>query len=74
MLQRVLRGRCLYSYLGCSTATFYRRFRKDPEFPKPVRLGAGMNGYLKDEVDVYLETRPRVDNQTSQDPNMEELS
>ncbi|MEW8028723.1 MAG: AlpA family phage regulatory protein [Candidatus Thiodiazotropha endolucinida] len=61
MLQRILRGRSLLSYLGCSNATFYRHFRNDPEFPKPVRLGAGMNGYLKDEVDTYLESRPRVE-------------
>ncbi|MCG7989393.1 MAG: AlpA family phage regulatory protein [Candidatus Thiodiazotropha weberae] len=59
-MQRVLRGRALHHYLGCSNATFHRRFRKDPEFPKPVRLSAGMNGYLKDEVDAYLESRPRV--------------
>ncbi|MEW8189913.1 MAG: AlpA family phage regulatory protein [Candidatus Thiodiazotropha endolucinida] len=59
-MQRVLKGKALFKYIGCSAATFYRHFRTDNEFPLPVRLGAGMNGYLKDEVDAYLESRPRV--------------
>lgn len=65
MLQRVLKGKSLYSYLGCSNATFHRHFRNDPEFPKPVRLGASF-GYLRDEVDTYLESRPRVDGPKSE--------
>ena len=46
-------------------ATTIMRWATDPayadlNFPKPVRLGEARVGFLADEVDAWLRSRPRV--------------
>ena len=38
-----------------SEATFYRTYRHDPKFPKPVIVAKGLNTYPEEEVDEYIE-------------------
>jgi predicted DNA-binding transcriptional regulator AlpA len=43
------------------SATFYRRFRHNSEFPEPVDLPDGGLAFWEDEVVTYLEQRGRTD-------------
>lgn len=51
--------------LGLSTSSIYNRLKEggrwyDPNFPKPIRLGAGKRGaigFFDDELDAWLESK-----------------
>ena len=43
-------------YLGISTATLWRFMKRD-DFPKPKRLTERTIGFLKSELDAYLQDR-----------------
>jgi predicted DNA-binding transcriptional regulator AlpA len=51
---RVLRMKQLAEKFGISEPECERRRRKDPHFPKPIRLGPSIVGYLESEADQYL--------------------
>lgn len=36
-----------------SAATIWRKVRTIPDFPQPVKISAGMTGFLADEVEKY---------------------
>ena len=45
--------------LTVSRATVWRYVSTDPAFPKPLKLSRGCSRWRADEVDQWLETRPR---------------
>lgn len=45
--------------LCVSRATVWRYCAADPTFPKPLRLSRGCSRWRADEVEEWLETRPR---------------
>jgi len=57
--QRLIRSADLAEQLGVSRTTLWR-MTKDGTFPAPVRLTAGIKGWLPSEVDAWLETREAV--------------
>jgi predicted DNA-binding transcriptional regulator AlpA len=54
---RILRTSAVLELLGTSPATFYRRYRTNPEFPKPLDLPDGGLGYRSDEVEFFIISR-----------------
>ncbi|WP_084197435.1 helix-turn-helix transcriptional regulator [Solimonas soli] len=56
----VIRRRQLEARLGLSRSTIYDRLdpkspRYDPDFPRPIRLGAGSVGWIEGEVERYVQ-------------------
>lgn len=42
-------------------STLWRRGRNpNDDFPAPVDVGYGMNGWYEDEIDAWINSRPRV--------------
>ena len=54
-----LRMKQVETKTGLSRATICRRVRAG-NFPQPVDLGNGLLGFFENEVDEWLEERPRV--------------
>ncbi|WP_080752341.1 helix-turn-helix transcriptional regulator [Alteromonas macleodii] len=52
----VLRTQQLLEYIGLSRTTIWR-LEKSGQFPKRVRLGQNSVGWLKGDVDTWLESR-----------------
>ena len=52
----VLRTQQLREYIGLSRTTTWR-LEKSGQFPKRVRLGQNSVGWLKGDVDTWLESR-----------------
>ena len=52
----VLRTQQLREYIGLSRTTRWR-LEKSGQFPKRVRLGQNSVGWLKGDVDTWLESR-----------------
>lgn len=52
----VLRTQQLREYIGLSRTTIWR-LEKSGQFPKRVRLGQNSVGWLKGDVDSWLESR-----------------
>jgi len=52
----VLRTQQLREYIGLSRTTIWR-LEKSGQFPKRVRLGQNSVGWLKGDVDTWLESR-----------------
>jgi predicted DNA-binding transcriptional regulator AlpA len=46
----------LKTRLNISTATAYRMFERDPDFPKPIRIGRKVL-FVESEVDNYIQAR-----------------
>jgi predicted DNA-binding transcriptional regulator AlpA len=60
--KNILRMKDLVLFLGIARSTINER-RKDPDFPKPIRLGGPKShdiGWYRSEAQKYLDTRPRV--------------
>lgn len=59
---RIIRRPAVEAKTGFSRSTIYARIdpaseHYDPEFPKPIKLGKGVNppvGWIEAEVDTYL--------------------
>ena len=47
--------------LGNIGNTTLRRWVREGNFPKPIKLGANCVAWRRDEVDAWLESRPRYD-------------
>ncbi|MGL5110633.1 MAG: helix-turn-helix transcriptional regulator [Vibrio ordalii] len=61
-LRRVVRIKELTRIVGLSRSTIYNKLNPkskgyDPEFPKPLRLGAASVGWLLSSVDQWLISR-----------------
>ncbi|MGL5472962.1 MAG: helix-turn-helix transcriptional regulator [Shewanella sp.] len=61
-LRRVVRIKELTRIVGLSRSTIYNKLNPkskgyDPEFPKPLRLGASSVGWLLSSVDQWLISR-----------------
>lgn len=55
---KILRVRDLCDRLGVSRATAYRHILNDPDFPAPRQITPTICGWLSDEVDRWIESRP----------------
>ncbi|CAM4263322.1 MULTISPECIES: helix-turn-helix transcriptional regulator [Alteromonas] len=56
----ILRTAKLQTYVGLSRTTIWR-LEKNGQFPKRVRLGQNSVGWLKGDVDTWLESRKGVE-------------
>lgn len=56
--RKVLSIREVVSRVGLSRSTIYEMIRRG-EFPAPIELGPNRVGWLSDEIDAWLATRPR---------------
>lgn len=54
----ILRTAKLQTYVGLSRTTIWR-LEKSGQFPKRVRLGQNSVGWLKGDIDTWLESRKR---------------
>ncbi len=52
----ILRTAKLQTYVGLSRTTIWR-LEKSGQFPKRVRLGQNSVGWLKGDIDTWLESR-----------------
>lgn len=54
---RILRDKQVADKIGGSRATVWRKAKTEPDFPKPLKISAGITGWLESEVEAYLEQR-----------------
>lgn len=40
---------------GCGRTAFWKMEKNDPRFPRPVRVGEGLERFAEDEVDAFIE-------------------
>ena len=52
-----LKSKDAWKYLNVSETEFYTKIVKQPDFPKPIRLGKKLVLYKKDELDAFMERR-----------------
>lgn len=52
-----LRNRLAAKYLGLSEVTIWRLCETDPDFPKKIRITKRCCGFMKSELDAYLELK-----------------
>ncbi len=57
----LIRAIQLRKELGNIGNTTLRRWVREGNFPKPIKLGANCVAWRRDEVDAWLESRPRYD-------------
>lgn len=57
----LIRAIQLRKELGNVGNTTLRRWVREGNFPKPIKLGANCVAWRRDEVDAWLESRPRYD-------------
>lgn len=57
----LIRAIQLRKELGNIGNTTLRRWVREGNFPKPIKLGANCVAWRRDEVDTWLESRPRYD-------------
>ena len=58
---KYLRLRTVCELTGLSKTTVYEYSKADPEFPKPVKLGANCTAWRSDELSQWMMSRPRYD-------------
>lgn len=47
--------------LQIGESSVWKLVKYEPDFPKPIKLGANCVAWRLDEVDAWLESRPRYD-------------
>ena len=57
--RKFLRFPDLLDYMGCGKTFVYTAMEKHG-FPKPVKLGPRINAWRLEEVDAWLDSRPRA--------------
>lgn len=57
---RYFRLRMVCEITGLSKTTVYEYSRNDPDFPKPVKLGATCTAWRSDELAAWMDSRPRA--------------
>jgi prophage regulatory protein len=55
-MKAVLRPRQVYELIGLSAMQVWR-LRRDGRFPQPIALGVNSKGFLKEEIDAWIEAR-----------------
>ncbi len=59
--RRVLRPKEVMARTGLGRTSLWSKSRNpDDSFPSPVQLGVNSIGFYEDEIDEWLENRPRV--------------
>lgn len=51
---RLLRRQEVEHLTGLSRSSIYERIRSDPDWPKPVRLGANSVAWLESEIHAWI--------------------
>jgi prophage regulatory protein len=46
--------------LGCHKITLWTWMKKIPDFPRPIRISPNKIAFFDDELDTYIESRPRI--------------
>ena len=54
---QIIRPQQAAEKLGIGLSTIWHKARKEPGFPQPIKLSAGITGFLASELDAYLEGR-----------------
>ena len=57
--KHIIRLRQVLEQVSLSRATVYKMIRRS-EFPKPVQIGQRSVGWLTEEVNTWLESRPHA--------------
>ena len=57
--KRTLKRKEVLGLVSLSSATVYRMMSRG-EFPRPVRIGVRATGWLSDEIDEWLASRPHT--------------
>ncbi len=57
---KYLRIKSVCELTGLSKTTVYEYSKTEPEFPKPVKLGANCTAWRSDELNAWMMSRPRV--------------
>lgn len=55
-----LRLKDVCQLIGLSKTTVWELSKRDPEFPKPVKLTSQCTAWRADELDAWIESRERV--------------
>ena len=58
---RVLRLHEVLERVGLSKSTLWR-YINEGDFPKPIKLGPRASGWIEEEVDDWIASRPRAVN------------
>jgi predicted DNA-binding transcriptional regulator AlpA len=58
-MRTIVRRQVARKRTGISRTTEHRLIRNDPTWPRIVELTAQLTGYFEDELDAWLEARPR---------------
>ena len=59
--RKILRAKAVKERTGYSRVQVWRKSRDpDDDFPAPVQLGPNAIGWYEDEIDAWVENRPRV--------------
>jgi len=53
---KVLRPKAVYALVGLSPMQVWR-LRRAGRFPEPIQLGVNSKGFIKEEIDAWIETR-----------------
>lgn len=53
----VLKTPNVLSFLNIARATLYELIKNDPTFPRPFKLGTRDNGWLRRDVESWLDTK-----------------
>lgn len=53
----ILRRKQVEARTGLARSTIYDRLRNDPEFPKPVSIGARAVGWIESEIQQWLDSQ-----------------
>jgi len=52
-----LRPKAAAQKLGIGLSTLWLKVSKDPEFPRPVKLGEATTVFIEQEIDAWLRVR-----------------
>ncbi|EPS1224416.1 AlpA family phage regulatory protein [Burkholderia cenocepacia] len=55
--QTCLRPKAAAQKLGIGLSTLWLKVSKDPEFPRPVKLGEATTVFIEQEIDAWLRLR-----------------
>lgn len=51
---KILRVDDVADRIGGSRALVWRKAKLEPDFPQPVKVSAGITGWIESEVDAYI--------------------
>lgn len=56
---KIIRPKQTAEKFGMALPTLWAKSKKDPDFPKPIKLSENITGWVEAEVDAYLEKKVR---------------